>query len=347
MKTLPDPRRYAAASDWPLTEILSGPDRSPASQHEILRAMRREIAANLARADETAVRCLFARAPSNRATRLLTEALEAELTPPRAEAGVQVRVFAIPVLLVAAAAQTATLPGVVPDAEAIRQLFEQAGALGPAKNFGFSNALASAEAVEAVPWTLLRQIACGEMMQGLEQMDLEPADIVLPGEEERVHLRFLAGAALTPADAPSFVETAGDIGRWSAPFTRLLAKQLAVPGATLLPIPRPPATLVRASQQGRFARNELAFQLFLSNALRRARMRFGEPDVTVAAYSDATVRVRLTSPFDAADEEEYRWALQPADELAAVTAGILGLLDEVRLERVEVLDTVVSVDAGT
>ncbi|HZP94454.1 MAG TPA: hypothetical protein VFB20_16455 [Burkholderiales bacterium] len=304
--------------------------------------MRREIAANLARGDETAVRSMISQAPSERAARLLAEALDAELAPPRAEVGVQVRVFTIPVLFVAGAMQPTTIPGVVPDMDEIRQLFEQAGALGPAKNFGLSNALTSPESLEAVPWTLLHRIAHGKTEGGLERMDLPPAELALAGTEEHVHLRFVAGAALTPADAPSFVETAGDIGRWGVPFTRMLARQLAVPGATLLPIPRPPATLARAPQQGRFAGNELGFQLFLSNALRRARMRFGDPGVTVAAYSDATVRVRLTSPFDAADEEEYRWPLRPEDALDEVANSIFGLLAEVRLDRVEVPDTVVS-----
>ncbi|MGH8631790.1 MAG: hypothetical protein ACREU7_13635, partial [Burkholderiales bacterium] len=262
------------------------------------------------------------------------------LTPPSAAGGAQTRVFAIPVLLVTGGNAGSVLPCVLPDIAEVTRLFETAGALGRAKNFGFSNALTSLVSLEALPWRTLYRIAQGDGPADIGGLDLPPADVFLRSNDEQLDLRFLPGAAVGPADTASFVESAGDIGRWGMPFTQALARQLSGSGMTVLPIARPPMSVPRAAQAGRFAHAELGFQLFVSSALRRARTRFGDPDVTVAAFVDATVRVRLTSPFDESFVQEYRWPLAPADDLEAVASSLFGLLAEARLERVTVLDTV-------
>ena len=78
------------------------------------------------------------------------------------------------------------------------------------------------------------------------------------------------------------------------------------------------------------------FQLFLSQALRDFRARVGEPEVRVAAFADATVRVTLGSSLESTAPLEYRWPLDAGDDLDAVSSTILDLLAECRLDRVEV-----------
>lgn len=298
----------------------------------------------LRKGDESTIRDALSAPISARAGQALWAALDASLSPPRADLGVQMRVFAIPVLLVAGGQAGSVIAGVVPAVAALKALFEKAGALGHSKNFGLSNALTSLNALEAVSWTTLHRIAIGEAGIGIAKLDLPPAEIRVESNEESVHLRFLAGAALTPADGPGFTETAGDIGRWGMPFTKALGAQIGVPGLWLLPIPRPPMSILGAARAGRFAANETGFQLFLSNALRQARLRVGDPDVTVAACSDATIRVRLTSPFDDLLDQAYGWKLAPLDDLGEVANSLFGLLAECRLDRVEVLDAVQPTD---
>jgi len=344
MKTLPDPRRNKPAPGLEKSRLAALFEESPAPQQGRMSALREEIVRLLAEDAESQIRAAAAGALSPEHGRLLLEALDAALAP-LTTAGVRVRVFAVPVLLVAGGSAGSILPGVLSDLAEVTRLFEATGALGKARNLGFSNALTSLASLEAVPWRTLYRIAQGNGPADIVGLDLPPADLSLLSDGgEQVDLRFLTGAAVGPAGTASFLESAGDIGRWGMKFTEAVSRQLSPHGATVLAIPRPPMSLIRAMQAGRFAHAELGLQLFVGNALRRARMRFGDPEVTVAAHADASVRVRLTSPLDDSFVEEYRWPLSPADDLAEVSASIFGLLADVRLERVAVLDTVVDND---
>ncbi|HWQ38803.1 MAG TPA: hypothetical protein VNM24_09385 [Burkholderiales bacterium] len=348
MRILPDPRRYSATSASPLVALAQRLAQTPASQHdEPDKSLEQAVARLLAEARADLVQEAIREAPCAAICRTLLEAVDSALVRRLQADGAQIRLFAIPIVVVTGGEAGAVVPSAVGDAAELTRVFEAAGALGPVRNFGFSNALTSRASLEAVSWTALLRIAQSDEPVELGPLALEPEDIVLHTGEDQVDLRFLPGAAVTRADAPTFLETAGAIGRWGIPFTRTLAKQLSTRAATVLPIPRPPMGFVRAAHAGSFARAELGFQLFVSNALRRARSRFGDPDVCVAAHSDATVRVRLTSPLDESFVEEYRWALGPADDLDEVARSILDLLAEVRLDRVAVLDTVQPAAPGT
>lgn len=338
---IPEPRVYARAeSAWLLDEAARIAARAPATRHEESFEIRARIADSLSRNDEFSVRAALAMPGSRAAGSVLFDAVERTLAPPPRAVGVQTRLFAIPVLIVTGGGARATIPGVVPDVAEIASVFEKAGALGHARNFGFSNAMSAPESLEAVSWTRLYRTAIGETQENVGELDLPPAEIVCDPRKETVHLRFLAGAMLTPAEAPGFVETAADIGLWGMAFTQALGKQLAAADMSLLPIPRPPAGFLRAARVGRFAASELGLQLFLSNALRQARTRTGDPDVTIASYSDATVRVHLTSVFDDLLDQTYAWQLSPLDDLNDVADSIFSLLAECRLDRVEVVDKI-------
>lgn len=270
-----------------------------------------------------------------RLTRALGSALEA-----RDEAALVMRVFAIPLLILTGGRGLAVVPGVVPDAGELQKLFEKHGALGRSKNFELGNALTTAEKLAAVKPSTLYHLARGAGQKAFQPPELAPQDIEVDSGEERVHLRFLVGAAIAPANAPGFTETAGNIGAWGLPFTRALAAQLGQEGLSLLPIPRPPMNLQSALETGRFALSEMEFQLFLGKALRRFRARVGDPDATVASYSDGSVRINLSSPFDASLACGYRWPLYPEDDIDAVGGSILGLLSDCRVETVQVAETV-------
>jgi hypothetical protein len=344
MKTLPDPRRYSRSEAPRRSRLMTLLDESPAAQHGSTAAVGQEIVRLLAEDRENEIRSAAGGALRPAGSRLLLEALDSALTPPLVPGSVQTRLFAIPVLLVTGGSAGTVVPCVLPDLEEVTRLFETTGALGQTRNFGLSNALISAASLEALPWRTLYRIAQGDGPGGVAGLELPPADVCLRSADEQLDLRFLAGAAVGPADTASFQESAGDIGRWGMKFTEAVSRQLSAHGATVLAIPRPPMSLIRAMQTGRFAHAELGFQLFMSNALRGTRMRLGDPEVTVAAHADASIRVRLTSPFDESFAEEYRWPLSPADDLADVAGSIFGLLAEVRLERVTVLDTVIDID---
>ncbi len=338
---LPEPRRYDPAPDSPLAAEAMRLAAMPAAlQQGILYELSERVTSLLLDGEEAAVRAALAAPGSRAAGEALLTAVGRAIAPPPADTGVQTRVFALPLLLVAGGRAGARVPGVIADPGAIELVFAQAGALGHARNVGFSNALVARDALEAVSLARLCRLARGEAGTAFEALDLPPADVELPSAEESVHLRFIVGAMLVPADAPGLAETGSDIARWGMSLTRALAAQLAVDGVSLLPMARPPAGLLEAARVGRFTAQELGVQLFLSKALRDARLRSGDPEATVSAHADGSVRVRLTSVFDERFDRSYCWPLAPLDDLAAISDSILGLLAECRLERVEVLDTV-------
>jgi hypothetical protein len=354
---IPDPRQYVNDTVSPLASSAQQVAESTSDSQSLLDALARQISGMLARGDEHAVRDALRKAPSAQASRALYRALDLALTPgfpgearsitAAPEHGVNLHLFAIPVLIVAGAPREQRISGVVPDTDAVRALFEQSGVLGHCRNFGLSNALAALEHMDAIPWVTLHAIAHAQAWTDYAGLDLPPADIDVPGERETVHLRFISGAALTPADAPAFVEAAGDIGRWGIPLTKELGKQLTAADVSLLAIPRAPRSIVRAMQEGWFAVRELGFQLFLSNALRQARMRIGEPDVTVTACSDQTIRIRLTSPFDELLDQTYGWPLSPSDDFDEIVGSISTLLEEARVDRSVVTPNVEDVSGAT
>lgn len=335
-----DPRRFDDASQSPLSKTANEVAAASAEdQTRLLSRLSRRLSTMLEQGDENAIREALRNPPSSSACRALLQALELALSPNVRGGGVSVRVFAIPVLFVVGGAPAARVNGVVPDAGEIRSLFETAGTLGHCRNFGLSNALTDLGSVETIPLSVLYAITRGEQWGGLGGLDLPPADIAVTANQETVHLRFLVGAALTPGDAPGFVESAGDIGLWGMSLTQLLGRQLSSQGVSLLAIPRPPRAIVSAAQEGWYAARELGFQLFLSNALRQARLRVGDPDVMITTSSDCAIRIRLTSPFDDLFDQTYVWPLAPADCFDAIVNSIFALLNDAKVERIEVEST--------
>lgn len=337
---LPDPRRFEPGAISPLMRAAEDLAAADTSGQPLLMELARRISAILESGNESALREAMRKPSSSAAARALYRALDTALTPDTGNGGVNLHLFAIPVLLVVGAQSAQRVAGVLPEPDAIRSLFEQSGALGHCRNFGISNALTAMESVEAVPWSTLYSMAQAQSWDAWPGLDLAPADVDVSAERETVHLRFISGAALIPTDAPAFVAAAGNVGRWGMQLTRELGKQLATQDTSLLAIPRAPRSIVRATQEGWYVTRELGFQLFLSNALRQARTRVGEPDVTISSGSDQTIRIRLTSPFDDLLDQTYVWPLAQTDDLNEIATSISSLLEEVRAERIQVVPAV-------
>ena len=76
---------------------------------------------------------------------------------------------------------------------------------------------------------------------------------------------------------------------------------------------------------------EAAFNLFMSNAVRRFRRVTGDPAVTLSAHVGGELRVTLTTALDDSLVEGFRWPLHPADDLEQVERTILAMVEECRL----------------
>jgi hypothetical protein len=119
-----------------------------------------------------------------------------------------------------------------------------------------------------------------------------------------------------------------------------MAAQLATPGVLLLPMPRPPAGHYTAAFMGRLAALEAAFNLFMSNSVRRVRMAVGDPNVTVSAHENGDLRIVLWTPLDDAMVEGFGWTLHPADDLVEVENVIRGMIADCRLPEPAIHPTV-------
>lgn len=344
MLTLPDPRSTTtlpesnalAVSVTDLAGATSSADRATAQS-----ALANTIRSLLAVADATSVtEALRALLPSASA-RALIAAVDAAINGPSADeqGSVLARVFLLPIVLVSAGKSPAIVPGVVPDIAEITAVMKRAAALGAVETFGLGNAFGSLAGASAVSPAALHALVRRFGSAGDNDL-LTPKPVSIESADETVHLRFLAGASVTPADLPSFLETAGQIGRWGMGLSQALAQQLADPGLSLLPLPRAPRPWFTALHEGRFAREELAFNLFASGAIRRIRAASGDPEALITARANGTIRIDLTSPFDTMLAHAHAWQLAPSDDLAAVERSIRQLLEDCRVPRVDSDDRV-------
>ncbi len=323
---LPDPRRYGAgAPPHPLNRLSAQPLRS---------ALERALAE---RRDADIEDALHA-APTREAHFQLWNAVcaAAHAADP-GPAAASTRIFALPLVLVTGSRRPAVLPGVLPDIAAVSALFGQYGVLGRTSNFGFTNALCGLETLEGVKpgevyaWTHASAHAPRE---------LAPDPIILAGLGEEVHLRFLVGAGIVGAAEPSFVETASNIGAWGMPLTRALAGQLAADAVEMLPLPRPPIELLRASHAGPCAQLEAALNVGVTNEIRRFRASVGDPVAIVSVHDDGDLRLSLSSQFEDTLHEGFRWPLHALDDIAQIVGDMAQLLAACRVADVNYVNRI-------
>jgi hypothetical protein len=328
----PDPRTYGSGRDDPLVAL--------AAAGQIERGRLTALLRELATADnDAAIAAALAAAPNQRVRRWLLETLKNAIDDPAPEApeGLRARLFAIPIVFVAGGLLGAVIPGHIPDPAAIGTLLRAHGALGQTENFGLAAALVSADALNAVPPSVLLQWT--RSVDGLqaEGRALPGSELRVEAVEEHAHLRFLVGAGVAPAQAVSFVESASRIGAWGMPVTRALAQQLAQEGLSLLPLPRPPKSLVTAAASGHFALEETRLNLFMSRVLRQLRASAGEPVAVLSVHAGAEVRVGLSSVFDTTVLHGFRWRLGDFDDLDEVVHVLLALLRDCRIRDVRIV----------
>jgi hypothetical protein len=297
----------------------------------------------LTRNQEDAIRASLRNATSAAVRRQLWEALDRATQSPSdgGPEALALRLFALPLLVVTGGRAGATVPGVLPDVRRIEQVLAVGGALGPSRNFGFGNALCSMEALESIPYCRLWALQGDPGSGGAAALDLPPAALSTGSAEEEVHLRFIVGAGVVAAGAPSFVETGSAIGDWGMRLTQELAEQMRMDDLSVLPIPRPPASLLAAQPIGMIACEDLSLQAFISRILRRFRSEVGEPEAALAALASGAIGLRFASPFVENRVSVHRRALHATEDLGEAMDSVLGLLRECGVGQLTVLPGVV------
>ena len=256
------------------------------------------------------------------------------------------RLFALPVVVVAgiegAPRDTVVLPGVVDAIHSLEALLREHRALAGHQTFALDNALAAADELEPARLPALLHRRTLADAPGTRAM--VPAPMTVTGGTEGVFLRFLVGTVLAAPGADPLRDNAA--GAWGIPFARLLGESLAVPGVSLLALPRVPQPLTIALWQGRLAQREVGAQLFASNAIRKLRAATGEPSAVISVHRVDTptgggeVRLSLSSPFDPREAEGFRYPLLPLDRVEDVVQMLMTLMADCRIADVRVLSGV-------
>jgi hypothetical protein len=256
------------------------------------------------------------------------------------------RLFAIPVVVVAGIERTAreavVLPGVVADVGPLEALLREHRALAGHQTFTLGNALAAADELE--PARLPELLHWRTLAEAPEVRAVAPAPLTVTGGIEGVFLRFLVGTVLAAPGADPLRDAA--VGAWGIPFARSLGQSLAVPGISLLALPRAPQPLTTALWQGRLAQREVGAQLFASNAIRKLRAATGEPSAVISVHrmdapaGGGEVRLSLSSPFDPREAEGFRYPLLPLDRVEDVVQMLTTLMADCRIADVRVLSGV-------
>ncbi len=338
---LPDPRAWRTPSEASAVHRMAA--ASLAGDVAARAALRLELDALLDAGADGEVQSLLRDVPSAHCYRHLQQMLAKLVNKPQRGETVIARLFALPLVMVCGAKSPRTLPDALPDIAAVSALLEQHGVLGAGRNFGLGNALCSVQTLDCLRPSLLRQWA-SQLRTGDAPLELAGSELAVAPGREQVTLRVLVGASVVPAHVPSVIETGSNIGAWGMPLTKLLAQQLAQPGLDVLPIARPPQALYLAADAGRAAQAELAFSLFLSNAVRQFRLAVGDPSVVLSAHRDAAgsaeIRISLSSTLDESLLEGFRWPLYPSDLFEEILNKINELLSECRLTDVQVMNAV-------
>ena len=280
----------------------------------------------------------LSRAPSHAVLRHITRTLVgAHIDAGRARGDVALppTVFAIPLVIVVANSGPVNVPGALPNIDEITALMKANSALRGNENFVLSNAFAPASAftLEKLPASLDWWLAASGA-----PIAIEKASLAVPADQESVFLRFLVGTALAGPGVDLL--TANDTGKWGMPFTQAIARQLGGGSLSLLAMPRPPRAPLAALMQGRAAQRDVSLQLFATNAIRKFRSSFGEPEAVISAHRTANggeVRLSLSNPFDEKGAEGFRAELQATDRAQDVAVLMSDLLRECNVASVTVL----------
>ncbi len=269
------------------------------------------------------------------AGQLVRQATDAILTANNEDTSFRMDIFVMPVILVVGAQKSTMLSTVIHDVNALKEVFESLGVLGHCRNFGLANCLTDHEALNQYPLESWRFASRYDESKSVATLDFPEYPIESSSRAETAHLRFLCGVALNPASAPSIFESAGDIGRWGMKFTETVSAQLSTPDCSVLALPRAPRPLIKSLEEGYWASREVGFQLFASNALNHARLKFGEPDVFIDSGAGDKVLTRLSSLFDDSFDRTYSFPVAPYESHNQVLANIDEFLREIGIQRYE------------
>jgi hypothetical protein len=120
-----------------------------------------------------------------------------------------------------------------------------------------------------------------------------------------------------------------------------LSKQLGLSlkhdALTLFPLPRAPQNWLAALEDGRVAQQEIRFQVFASNTLRKLREAGETPVAVFSCHEGGELRVTLGAENNGESWAGFVWPLALFDRIEAIQHSMTDLLRECRHEDIRVI----------
>ena len=255
------------------------------------------------------------------------------------EDGKLVRFFAIPLVIVAGARQPHTIPSLIPNPLEMRALLVEHGVMDSSNHVWMSGELVDLAGLSAIPLSKWYQAALATTLatQGFP-FEL-PASPVAVDSRERVQLRFIVGIVVEDESRQRAIVGA-PVGKWGMALSQLLQQQWQTEGLTLFVMPRALSGLVAGQNDARFTCLEVAFQLFASAIIRRAREGVGDPAAVVSMHENAEIRVTIGSRLQPEVSERFVWPLDELDQIESVLHMMQIFFEECQVTDVTVVEQI-------
>ncbi|MCB6185306.1 hypothetical protein LIN78_17300 [Leeia sp. TBRC 13508] len=251
--------------------------------------------------------------------------------------GKLVRLFAIPLVIVAGSRQPYTIPALLPNPLEMRALLVEHGVMDSSNHVWMSGELVDLESLGKIKNDAWYQahLATTLATQGFP-FNLTPSDVLVESQE-RVHLRFIVGIVVEDASRQR-ARIGDEVGKWGIPFGQLLQKQWQKEGMTLFVMPRALTGVVAGQYDARFTTLEVAFHLFASSIIRRIREGVGDPAVILSVHENAEIRVTIQSRLQQDVVERFVWPLDPKDHIPSVFSMMHTFFTECQVSDIILID---------
>jgi hypothetical protein len=339
--TLPDPRRFAGVDSHPLHSLAA----TLLAEHDLGRMVAAEAALDaalhrlLTASDDAAIQTAIATAPNAGVQKVLNERLRNAVERPAADATRHAVAFALPIVFVAGVRGKHVLPGRLPDIAAVTEVLRQHGIFADGADITLSARLIDREQLLAIaPSQLARWRDVLQYASGGLPHDFKESPIEVNGDG--VYLRYLVGVAMQPADAPPVVRLNAAAGPWAMALTKLLGEQLKHDALTLFPLPRAPQAWLASLDDGRVAQQDIRFQVFASNTLRKLREAGETPVAVLSSHEGGELRVTIGAEKNGEEWAGFIWPLGQQDHIDAIVHNMTALLRECHHDDIRLLPEV-------
>ncbi len=313
---LKDPRNFSTT--FSESNILINQARYDLAHNEV--KLRAVIEGILQQGEDQRLSVAYNLAPSAEIARYLWETLQVVLNSPPAP--IYIKLFAIPVTIVVGSATAVEIPNQV-EALALQDLFIQKKMFKANQGAIISGKLFDAKAVATITPAQIyhNRLNIDAVSSWINNLELSP----IINQGEMVHLRFLLGAVLYEQEQETIVPTSLGMD-----LLALLSKSLAIPDATIFPLPFARCALSEAVQLGEFYHQEIALTVLLSNVVKRMRLEKGQPAVKVRTQPQQII-IEVYDLNHQKLGQQFYWQLHRADNFTRIGEILTDLFNDMQL----------------